>query len=262
MRSLTAGHAEGASEEPASSEEASQNDGALGAGDSVEIPEGEPAELQAGEGSKEEPKENKEEQEHPKAVRDFRERLAKEKQKREKLQGELSTARIELAKIRKLFDLAAAENERITEALKQAGAYDERSEVLRAREVQMEAKGLFEQVQREASEAAQKQLEAERIEDIKEQLRSEVSSACAEFPLASEPDVRAALRANPRAEIREIAKAIHEQRTALALKQKTAAAPAQQLPTTVAKPTGASRFEPELSRKGMAAALKAARAKG
>ena len=255
MRSLREKKAEYATKETAISADAVQTGGELGTVLPGQTSEGDTASTQAGEVAK--AAKGKEQDEAPPWLK---ERLGREKERREKLSADLSAAQLESQKIRHLFDVAVAENERLTEALRQGQTFDERGEELQALRVQQQAKEMLDRLRAEHEQTFQAQLREQHVSQIADQLRSEISSACGEFQLVSPAEVRSELRKNAGADVREVAKAIHEQRLTFLQKQnsqKQAAA----IPTTVAKPTGTSGFNYALDRKGMTQAFRAARAK-
>lgn len=252
--------AESAAKEPASSEDsAPPSDGAPG----VEASEANSGDNTGDPLPGKDGKPSKEAQEHGESVpmAAFKERLAREKDKREKLSADLASAQLEQAKLRQLFEVAVAENERLSEALRSGASYDEKGEELQALKVQQRAQELFAKLQGEHEARLRQQAEEQQIEVIKERLRSEVESAVQEFPLVSDAEVKAELRKNPAAEVREIARAIHEKRMAL-VSQQRAPATAAATPTTVGKTTGASGFQYPLGRRGIADALRASATKG
>lgn len=240
-------------------EGATQPDGAPGAADAAKDSGGETATLEAGKGD-DKPVEKKDPDDSV-PIKAFKERLAREKEKREKLSADLAAAKLDQQKLRSLFEVAVAENERLTEALRQGQTFDERGEELQALKIQQSAKEMLEKLQQEHQQELVRFRQEQQVETIKEQLRSELARACEEFPLASDAEVKAELRKNPAAVVREVAQAIHEKRLAYLDKQRPHAA-AQPAPETVAKSTGASRFKYDLGRKGIMAHLAAVSAKG
>ncbi len=259
VRSLQAKQVEKPPADPAGTASGTQTDGAPRADGTANKIEGDTAKLEAGKGENRPNEKAKDQESVPLAA--FKERLGKEKERREKIETDLHAARGETAKFRHLFEVAVQETERLTEQARTGVAFDERSEELQslklqqAVEKQLAAKDIehqkaFGQLQRDG-----------KINELAAQMRSEVAAACAAFPLVSPAEVRAALRGNPDADIRSLAQAKHEERMAYVSKQGSASSATKDLPTSVGKPSGVSRFEAPLSAKGMSQAFEAARAK-
>lgn len=264
-KSLRAKRAEKVTEEQASSPGAKDVDAALGSADAEGKPEDETASPQAGKGDdKPKEKEKGKDGELPGWVK---ERLGKEKARREKLEADAGTARTERDKFRTLFEAAVQENERLVEQLRAGAKYDERDEELQALRIQQSVKEQLAAVEAKAKEAFDKSRHDERIEGLAQQIAAEVADACKVYPLVDEAEVRARLRASPRTDIREFARARHEERMAFArggARTQQAAAPTNATTAalaTVAKPTGTSKALPPLTAKGMGQAMSAARAK-
>jgi hypothetical protein len=266
IASRLAGNAESDPAEPAGTAVAPQSDGAPGVDAADKTPGDSTAPLEAGKGD-DKPDEKKE-PERSIPERAFKERLAREKEKREKLSADLNAAQLEASKIRSLFEVAVAENERLTEQLRSGKGYDERGEELQSLKIQQSAREMLARKEKEHQAALEKAREESRSEAlgieaaaIAERWRAEIAEVEQVYPLVGAAEIKAELRKNPHAEVREIARAIQEKRMALMAKQNPNAA-AQNLPSTVAKPTGAARFQYELSKKGIAAHLAASAAKG
>ncbi len=249
-----------ATKEPTSSADAKQDDGAPRANDPAKKIEGDTANVEAGKGENKPNDNSKDPESIPMAA--FKERLAKEKGRREKLEADVTAAKTNEAKVRAVLDAALTENERLLEALQNGTAFDEKGEELQSLKLQQQVKERLAQVETEHRQALDTLRRETEVKSITDQLRSEVAAACETFPLVSPAEVRAALKANPRADVRQLAQQKHEERMAYVSKQGGPRAAAVDLPTTVAKPTGVSKFEAPLTAKGMAQALSHARAKG
>lgn len=241
--------------EPASTDDEKQTDAALGAPDSGKKTEGDTAAPEAGKGDK--PVEKKEQDGDPPWLR---ERLGREKKHREKVEAELHAVKGDAAKVRLVMDAMATENERLQEQLAKQQGFDERGEELHGLKLQQQVKDQIAKMESEHQQALVGYQRDQQVSELAAQMRSEVQAACADFPLVSSAEVIAALRRNPKADIRQVAQATHEGRRALATKQ-SGAQPAASLPSTVDKPTGVAKFQSTLDRKGMTLAFKHARAK-
>lgn len=242
---------------PASPVEDKQEPGVLGAEATEKKPEGDTPDL---EGGRVENKTNEKKEPETVPIGAFKERLREEKGKREKVEADLHAAKGEAAKIRAVLDAALKENERLTEQLASGAQFDEKGEELHALRLQREVETRIAQLEDESKNALLNFQRDSQVSVLAEQIRSEVAAACEAFPLVSPAEVRAALRENPGADVRQLAQAKHEERAAYVAKQNAAQA-AKTAPVTVAKPTGAARFNAPLSAKGMAQAFEAARAK-
>lgn len=265
-RSLAAKRAENAKAEQAKPADAKQPNAALGGDGAGKNPEGETAaNLQAGKGE-DKPTEKKERDgELPPWLK---ERLGKEKTRREKVEADLTAARTDGAKLKHLYEVAVTENERLLGLLQDAGKLDERGEELNALKVQNEVREHLARIDAEHKVALTKMQREAQTAAITEQLRSEVATVLQEFPLISRPDLIATLRENPGADIRELAQKMHEERSAILSKhgwQRAATTAATgtpaAAPTTVGKPTGTTQNLPPLNAKGMTGAFRAARAR-
>jgi hypothetical protein len=248
------------SKEPASPKDTPQTDGAPRADDSAQKTEGDTASLEAGKGEQKPTEKSKEPESVPLAV--LKELRGKERERREKLETDLTAAKTSEAKVRAVLDAALAENERLTEALQNGTAFDERGEELQSLKLQQQVKERLAQVEQEHAQALQSMRYESEVNATVTQLRSEVAAAVEAFPLVSAAEVRAALRANPSADVRQLAQVEHEKRMAYISKQNETRGGSSDLPTTVAKPSGVQRFEAHLSAKGLAQAFKHSRAKG
>jgi hypothetical protein len=256
-RSLAEKKAEKAKTEPASTVDAkAQPDGALGADVAGKKPEGETANLPAGEGE-DKPKEKRDSDLPPW----LKERLGKEKDRREKLETGLTAAKAEAAKMRHLAEVAIKESQRYREMLEKGTALDPKSEEIAELKLEQAMKAQFASLEQQHQKALSDARYEMAVKQKADELVSEAQSACQEFPLVSYAEVKAMLRENPHANIRDLAQARHQERMAFIAKQGGQAA-VQQAPTTVAKPSGVSRSAPPLNAKGMASAFSAARAKG
>jgi hypothetical protein len=251
--------AESASAEPASLAEATQPDVAPGAVDAEPKTGGDTADLDAGKDAKPSNEKKVPDGHIPEAA--FKERLGREKAKREKLSADLAKAELNESKLRSLFEVAVAENERLTEQLRNGKPFDEQGEELQALKIQQRAMEMIKQRETEQQERLRQMQQDHEVEAIRVQLQTEVAQACEAFPLVGESEVKAELRKNPHAEVRAIAQAIHEKRMAIIAKQSSPTA-AQPVPTTVGKPSGASKFQYGLGKKAIAAHLSASSAKG
>ena len=269
-QALAAKRAENATTEQASPDVAAQPNAALGGDEAGKKPEGETAELQAGEGD-DKPKEKAKDQdgELPGWVK---ERLGKEKTRREKLETDLTASRSDGAKLKHLFDVQQQEISRLTELLRTGAKFDERAEELQTLKAVTAAEKELAKIDERTKSALEKLRDDDRVSNIAEQLRSEVKAASAAFPLVSEDEIKAKLRSNARLDIQAFAKAKHEERMALvrgqapaggSVNQQTGAPSGAQAtaPTTAAKPTGSSVALPPLNARGMSNAFSAARAK-
>ncbi len=249
--------AETAKTEPASPVDATQTTDALGAADPGKKPEGDTA-LEAG---KVDNKTN-EKQEPDGDPPWLKERLGRAKKHQEKLETDLTAARTSEAKLRTVLEATFAENERLAEALQNGTAYNEQSEELHSLKLHAQVKEQLGQVEAKLRQEFEAERSEQQVTSLVGQLRAEVNAACEAFPLVSPAEVRAALRSNPEADVRSLAQAKHQERMAYISKQGGQRAVDSNLPTTVAKPTGVSRFEAPMGAKGMAQAFKHARAKG
>ncbi len=247
---------ETAKTEPASPVDATQTTDALGAADPGKKTEGDTA-LEAGKADKANEKQGPEGD--PPWLK---ERLGRAKKHQEKLETDLTAARTNEAKVRAVLEAALSENERLSEALQNGTAYNEQSEELHSLKLQQQVKEQLGQVEAKLRQEYEAERSEQQVTSLVGQLRAEVNAACEAFPLVSPAEVRAALRANPEADVRSLAQAKHQERMAYVSKQGGQRAVDSNLPTTVAKPTGVSRFEPPMGAKGMAQAFKHARAKG
>jgi hypothetical protein len=247
-----------APKETAISEGATQTVEAPGTDEAANNDPGVTADPEAGKGENK-PIEKKDSDVVPKSA--FESFRKKEKERREKLEADLHAERAKLAKVTHLFEVAIAEKERLAEQARSGVQFDERGEELHELKLEQQVKEALAKKDQEHQQALENLKREYQVQTLAEQMRSELETACAEFPLASRADVRDELRKNPAADIRGLAQAIHEKRMALASKHGKPAATSTPTPTTVNKPTGVSRFAPPLSRKGMAQALEAARAK-
>jgi hypothetical protein len=270
-KALAAKRAEKVTEEPASSDVAqAQSDATLGGDEAGKKPEGETADLQAGEGQKPEEKKDKD-GELPGWVK---ERLGKEKTRREKLEGDLNAAKTETAKLQHLFEVQQTEIERLTELVRKSGQYDEKGEKLHELETITAAKERLAAIDAEGKAAFEKARLGEGAQQVAERWRAAAKAAVVEFPLVSEDEIKAKLRADPRLDIRAYAQKVHEDRMVLVRKQSQTAGSASSAavggpsgaptatPTTVGKTTGTAKVQVPLGRKGMAQAFSAARARG
>lgn len=258
-QSLKAKRVETPATEPASPAASTQTDGAPRADEPAKT-EGDTANPEAGKGDKKPIEKAKDPESVPMGA--FKKRLGEEKGRREKVEAELHASKGETAEARHLFEVAIQENERLTELLRASGKFDERGEELSSRELTLNVKDQLAKLKAEHQQALVGQQRESQIAQTMEQLRSEVTAACTEFPGVSPAEVRAALRANPSADIRQLAQAKHEERAAYFAKRSTTPAAVNNLPTTVAKPTGVSRFEAPLSAKGMGQAIRHQRSRG
>lgn len=241
--------------EPASPVDEKQTSDALGAQEPGKNTEGDTPDLQGGKGEKR-PEEKKETEGDPPWLK---ERLGRERKQREKVEADLHKAKGDVAKLLHLFEVAVAENERLLEERRTGVAFDEKGEEIQALKLQSTVEKRLAEMENEHRQALLNLQRESQVKEIASGLKAEVSAACAEFPLVSDAEVRAALRKNPDTDIRQFAQAKHEERKAYASKQSGAAT--KNLPSTVDKPTGVATFEPPLSRKGMADAFKHARNK-
>lgn len=203
----------------------------------------------------------------------FKERLAKEKGRREKLETEVTAAKTEAAKMRHLFEVAVAENERITEQLRASGKLDERDEELQSLKLtqavkeqlakkDQEHQAALEALRQQAQTEAETEAREAQVKQLTASLAAEVKAACAAFPGASFAEVKDALRKNPQADIQAVARKLHDDRKkALLSQQSPGQVDTSSLPTTVGKPTGVSKFEAPLSAKGMSLEFKRSRGK-
>jgi hypothetical protein len=259
VRSLKAKRAETPQKGPASPDVAPQNEGPPGAPAPGKQSEGDTANAAAGKGDEKPSDKAKEPESVPLPV--FKERLAKEKARREKVETENHSLKGEVAKIRHLFEVAVTENERLMEAQRAAPGFDETRDELHHLKLQQTVKEQLAAKDAEHAQAFAKLQHDSKVHTLAGQLAQEVRAAAAEFPMVSYDEVKAMLRKNPHADIREVARVEHEKRMAYARQHSAPSAATTNLPTTVAKPSGVSRFQPQLNAKGLSQAFKHARSK-
>lgn len=238
-----------------------QTDGAPRADQPANTIEGDTANPDAGKGDKKPVEKAKDSESVPLPV--FKERLAKEKGRREKLESEVAAAKTEAEKMRHLFEVAVAENERKDELLRASGKLDERDEELQSLKLtqavreqlakkDQEHQAALEALRKQAQDEAEAETREAQVKQLTNSLAAEVKAACAAFPGASFAEVKDALRRNPQADIQAVARKLHDDRKkALLSQQSTSQADTSALPTTVGKPTGVSKFEAPLTAKGM-----------
>jgi len=220
--------------------------------------EGKTADVQAGDDATKAPKDEKEPNNLPPWAA---KRIAKERDKRAKVESELSNTQLELKKAQELFQAAVAENERLAEALEKGASFDPKDEALRAAELEKQTAARLAKLKQEHEAALQKQRREVRVQALADALDAQVKEAVADFPLVSRADVKDGLRANPKATPRQIAEALHQQREALALKRGEKAPTKTDAPETVGKPAGRSGFQYPIGKAGLDAYLKAHAAK-
>lgn len=205
----------------------------------------------------------------------FKERLAREAKKRDELQKQVQERDLAVSRRDTAIELLKAEVNRLSDALQQGNAWDERDEQLRAYEFQDEVRRLQSQLEAEHAERLAEAEQQARFDVRREQVRNFFADTLAEWgDLVSSAELRAACKKqigdDPEMPVEEIGSAIKEiaariagQRLEVAQKR-TAAKPETPAPKLVKPGNGtAPSYQYPANAKGMAewlAARKAARA--
>lgn len=109
--------------------------------------------------------------------RALKDRLAREKKKLDGLRDQIAGKDLEHAKTREALDLALAEVDRLTAALKSGAKFDEKDEQLRAHEIANEANARAQKAQKAHETALQKARDDARRSEMAEQISEEIDGA-------------------------------------------------------------------------------------